>query len=424
MRFWQQLVRDSMTNRKWLGLVIIIMVVGAAISGGFITPILWRNYGYIYLIRTILDPNSAIPQARIQRAFERSNDRRGLAHLAAFSGDQSKALDYFKDVVVDQPNDVVSNYYLGELYFGMGDYEKAIETWRRADPINIAQLLSHTASEELAMGDMENARTLSELAIAVAPDYAPALYQAGKVYASIGQDEAAISAYIRFTIHEQDRAMLANGYRNLGDLYKRRGELDKAIAAYQLAMGLDPANMDSAISLLRLYIYNQMYNEAEKLGGNILDAEPEFITGIIAMGELYQIQGDLERARSWYQKVREIDPHSGAGEASLGILEVETGNPSVAIEHLTVAVELEPEMRSWWRWLGIACRKAGKFEQAIDSFNQALSSPGYEAPDVETLVELARTYDQIGMEDLALNTWQEVLRLDPDNPEALKAREQ
>jgi tetratricopeptide (TPR) repeat protein len=102
--------------------------------------------------------------------------------------------------LAQNPRDVATLVGLAQLYFDAGKFERALPYYRRAlalDPRNpdtrtdYAAALHATGSDLAALHQLES--VLSE-----APNFAPALFNAGIVASSIGRRTQAIAAFQRF----------------------------------------------------------------------------------------------------------------------------------------------------------------------------------------------------------------------------------
>ena len=117
-----------------------------------------------------------------------------------------------------------------------------------------------------------------------------------------------------------------------------------------------------------------------------------------------------------------MDPLHANAFAALGMALCDQGKYEAAIVPLEKALEINPAPRSWdTRWaLAKAYYQQGRYDQALQMSQTALSSSHGKAPEIELLV--AQSLTAVGRYDDAARTLREFLRDHPDRSEAATAR--
>jgi tetratricopeptide (TPR) repeat protein len=153
-------------------------------------------------------------------------------------------------------------------------------------------------------------------------------------------------------------------YQILADWYVKNGELEKAIAAYEKLVELDPTNNQFALRLADLLLrrgeFGSAINVYNRLGNTLLDG------------------GKLDEAERLYRHVLEKNPPEGEFLTRVCETLLDAGRAPVALEFLTYGVERSPD-------------------------------------SVDLKVLLARTRLGMGETDAALALAKEVLEVDPKN---------
>ena len=157
-------------------------------------------------------------------------------------------------------------------------------------------------------------------------------------------------------------------YRAAGDLYRQLGSFGAAGA----------------------------YQEAERLYGVALERKPYSSDVLIAMGQLYLQQGNIEKAKQYTQIAFNIDstrPDVYVASAQIALVE---DNLGAASTYLARAVDADPENPRRWSDLGVILFSNEQYTAAAESFARALAL----APNQElyyylglSLKELGRTED-------------------------------
>lgn len=125
--------------------------------------------------------------------------------------------------------------------------------------------------------------------------------------------------------------------------------------------------------------------------------------------------GDLKNAVESYRKARRQAPREAQLLYLLGTAEAQLGNYAEAIQLLTSALQINPNIPSAYNSLGIALKEVGRLQDALQAYDRALNfSPGH--PEVlnnrgVVLRELKRAPEAIASHEQAI-------RLRPDFVEA------
>jgi tetratricopeptide (TPR) repeat protein len=130
--------------------------------------------------------------------------------------------------------------------------------------------MTNRAAHYADMGDWETALVWADRALDLAPDDAEVLYNRARILQEVDED-ASIPVYERAAnLAERD----GRPAYNLGNIYWRRGERERAISAYEQAIATDP-------------VFPSPYHN---------------------LGAIYEEVGEMERAIELWHKVLEVDP--------------------------------------------------------------------------------------------------------------------
>ncbi|MCP4537475.1 MAG: tetratricopeptide repeat protein, partial [Chloroflexi bacterium] len=143
------------------------------------------------------------------------------------------------------------------------------------------------------MGEWETALTWVNRVVELVPDDDDVLYNQARILQEVDED-ASIPIYERAASLTKDNARPAY---NLGNIYKRRGERERAITVYEQAIAIDPT----------------------------------FSSPHHNLGTIYEEMGEMERAIELWRKTLEIDPSHQ--------------NARIALRNAGVAEETEADRR-------------------------------------------------------------------------------
>ena len=161
---------------------------------------------------------------------------------------------------------------LGERQYKTGDYTGALNTYNRALELDARNPVVHQRLGYVytANGDLEMARYHYEKAIALEENFAPALAGLGFVYRRFSEQLEEGIERTRMLNKAEHLLLQAlslspklvdddgeSWWGVLGGLYKRRGQIDDAILAYEQATSVTPQSSYGAGNLALLYMRKQ-----------------------------------------------------------------------------------------------------------------------------------------------------------------------
>jgi tetratricopeptide (TPR) repeat protein len=91
------------------------------------------------------------------------------------------------------------------------------------------------------------------------------------------------------------------------------------------------------------------------------------------MGAMYYKQGNLEKARTIFEGLVDLDPESAAAHAALGALLTRTEQFAEALEHLDRAVELDADEIAPYVNRAEILTRQGRAEEAVENLKRAIA---------------------------------------------------
>ena len=152
---------------------------------------------------------------------------------------------------------------------------------------------------------------------------------------------------------------------------------------------------------------------ATRIYRDILKGEPEHWQALHYLGLAELQQGRLKEADSLLSRSVAVEPRNANAWSDLGSARVRADAPQEALEPFSRALELAPEHPDALNNMAQALRKLSRFDQARPLLEKLVEQqPGQAGP----LRALADVQTKSGDVAAAIDTFQEALRLDPDDP--------
>jgi tetratricopeptide (TPR) repeat protein len=147
---------------------------------------------------------------------------------ASISRNYTQAIAEAEKIVERYPKEKEAFYWLGEIYYGLRQFEETIHYYTQA--------------------------------IEIDPLYKPVYNDLSYAYHKIGDFEKSIWAINKYISLAPDEA---NPYDSRGELYAYNGKLDQAIESYKKALEIKPDFYWSLMSLGHMYVFKREYARAE-----------------------------------------------------------------------------------------------------------------------------------------------------------------
>jgi serine/threonine-protein kinase len=183
-----------------------------------------------------------------------------------------------------------------------------------------------------------------------------------------------------------DLLLRANKHFELGMINRITSELDQAIELLKNAIELDP---DFTLAYITLaHIHSQAYHsgidrteerkeQAREAVEKVLELEPDLPEAQLALGRYYYyVLRDYERTIEVFEGIQKARPN--LAPSYLGSIQMRQGNWEQSAEIYKKSFKLNPRSPGTAHFLGLIYERMRKYEEAMDSFDRALSiEPDY-----------------------------------------------
>jgi tetratricopeptide (TPR) repeat protein len=201
-----------------------------------------------------------------------------------------------------------------------------------------------------------------------------------------------------------------------GILLKRNGNVDSARKSMQKALELNRFLSKAFYQLGILERSCNNINEARNLLQKCIQLSPDDAYAHYQLGIIYKEQGETGLAMMELKRATILHPTDSYGHSKLGQIYQQTRQYDLAIASFSQALSLKPDDPFVLERLAEVLAARDQHEKAAELFQEALSRQFH--PKVSTMLSLARVFRKLEefseLEKLA----NEILRLEPDNPEA------
>jgi len=244
----------------------------------------------------------------------------------------------------------------GNRYLQQGDFKRAVSELEIAvsgfdkDPhlwlnYGIALLLNKQPSEATAV--LENTLTLihdpgstirnpteiADLKVQCHYNLGLAYYQGDKIEKAIAAYQTALQLEPNF----------ADAYGGLGVIYWRSGDLAAAIRYCQKAIKIAPENIEFHQNLTQIYWQKEMYDRAAIGYRIILELNPSDENALHRLGIILLSKQEYDEAVSCFQKVLQLNPDNALTHGALATAYYTLGQGPLAIHEFQEVLRLDPQ---------------------------------------------------------------------------------
>ncbi len=361
----------------------------------------------------------------------------GLAHLyeemavnAGRPDYATQAIEEYKLALNADPNSVMLQNGLADLYFKIGRIREAVTAAQDQIKKNPDDLEAHTLLGKVylrSLGDMQGAQSAQMLQLAIAeyeklaqlkPDDVETHLLLGQLY---GLNHDSAKAENEFKAAQKIDANSEEVVLNIARLYSEQGDTQRATdtlaavpvsdrsariefalgasydqlkkpkeaaAAYQRALDLEPDNLDTERGLANALLADGQLDPALKVLQQIVAAEPQDAQSQIHISEIERRQGHYDQALATLKKAKPLAQDSVELSYNEALIYDSLGRYDEATGVLTnlLAASSHPEGKYsegeksnraiFLDRLGIIDREAGKTTEAIAAYKQITAMGG------------------------------------------------
>ncbi len=188
-------------------------------------------------------------------------------------------------------------------------------------------------------------------------------------------------------------SLYAPAWTDLANLHAQLGRLDEAAAEYARALAADSTYVRAHHNLAVVYADQFRFVEAIELLKIARDLQPDYAPALEAMALMYDRLGTADRVEESLVAVLAADSTRVKARTRLGRLYTRQGRYEEALELLLPATRLAPDDGAAWLHLGQLYLDWRRPQQALDAFTAAVAA---DSSHVEASYNLARAMMAVG----------------------------
>ena len=342
-----------------------------------------------------------------------------MVEVLGTEGKRDQASNIVAGLLNEDPNDPEAIAMQATLLLQSGDRTQIKTVISELQPLiskmpGNATLHLNLGRAYMAKGDpqsLDNARIQFLEALKIDQRFLPARLALGELQLARGQNpEAVQSAEEVLNLDHANlaaRLIRATGLMNMRENQKARDELTAVLKLY-------PKSNDARFKLGELDYFDRRYKDAEADFQALMEAnDPRGVPGIV---EAEMAEGRGDQAVKLLEDQTRRFPDRTDFHLELAIIYSKTGKYAEATREFQRLIDKKPNSPELYVRIGQARQSAGDSQGAIEAFKKAND---LEPRNIGARLDLAMTYEHIGRYDDARKAYEDVLRIQPDDVEAL-----
>ncbi|HEY3148138.1 MAG TPA: XrtA/PEP-CTERM system TPR-repeat protein PrsT, partial [Dongiaceae bacterium] len=301
---------------------------------------------------------------------------------------------------------------LSQVILARGDYKRVLAEFgfiKLTTPQAKADLLTTLGTASLALGDTGGAKSRFESAMALVPDYPPALIGRARIQASSADLPGAL-ALAETAIAKAPTS--SEAWLLKGDIVRAQGDFDGALVAYRKAIEIDPRNLIAHYATVALLIEQGKSDEADKQLATLQKVAPQspqtrYLQALIA----YRKQ-DYAAARDAIMQYLRIVPDEPVALLLSARVNYALQSYQQVSADLRKVLQQVPNQPTARRLLVQTHLRMGQPDKALEAIAPLLAEQNL---DADTLALIAEVYAQNGDIAKASLYFEMAAKADPKN---------
>jgi tetratricopeptide (TPR) repeat protein len=340
-----------------------------------------------------------------------------LAQVLTASGGAQSALKLLDETPQDQKSKVGIVTQRNWALLALG---RAAEARKGIDEVLSAvkapEALLQDAALKLGQKDYAGARASAEEVLHQNPANVQALYLLVQSFAVQNQLPAGVQR-AREQAAKQPASAAMQQY--LGQLLERTGDRAGARRAFEAAKAANPGLVNAELALAELDTNESKWDEARKRLSGVVSSQPGNLPAHLLFGQLEMNQGKPAAAIEQFRKAVVLDDRNAFALNALAYLLAENNQPDEALKYAQKAKELAPDNAAVDDTLGWTYFQKGMYTLAVTHLQDATAKDG----TAVRKYHLAMAYLKAGDRPRGRQMLDAALKMDPNLPEAQKARQ-
>jgi len=260
---------------------------------------------------------------------------------------------------------------LGDVFAKQGLWGEALERYqeaRREAPEHVSAMRGESTAL-LRLGRAIEARLVAESVLQRAPNDIETLMLAAAARGEAGDPAAALAA---LDTARRVAPMRADVHKHIGDIARKLGDTEGAIAAYRNALSLDAQYAVVRFQLAAVLMERKAFRDAEQELVAALDAVPTYGEATLTLARLRRELGRANDALPLLVELLQRDPYHFDALIALGETLLDIGRKQDAVTAFARVLRFDPNHVGALYHEGASFAEQHRYREATDRWNRVI----------------------------------------------------
>ena len=343
-----------------------------------------------------------------------------LGNLYVKAGKDDSALTIFQQVERSDHENLDALIAISGIYRRQKKYEESVAVLEQAlvtcanDSKSRAKISYNLGFTYRQMGNYDDAINCFEEVVEDNPSDVLANNHLGAIYALKGKHEKAIEAYQRGLKFDSNHPILQF---NIAKSYAEIGEKTKALSFYEGALRAKPGWTEAIEAYADLLLDENKVNEADTAVTQALELHPDDVKMLTAKGNVYNRKSIFEEAEAEFKKALDFDDEYKNALTGLAHSLENQGKVDEAVETIVKAETLNPDDVGIMKQSAHIHISANKLDTAYEKISKLQEA---DKNDVQTMNLLGQYYIVNDDEKMAEECFAKIKQMEPDYNEVYR----
>ena len=330
------------------------------------------------------------------------SQQKQLAKMYLKLGNITYAIEVLLKAKTLQPNDILVNRWLTDVYTQQGLRDEANAIYihlTEVDSANAREYYANIARAHLSVTDFDAATDAAKQAVAHSPRNPEGHQMLAQIAKQVGDHQTAIDSFKQAIRLRPEATDIRS---ELAAVYKLSGSPRQAIEQYWRCWGLSESINDKLTFIQPLseaYYDLGRRGELEEKLKQMSKTDTSSVGPVVALAELYQMEGDLSGARFQLARALDRDRENPTLLAQLVKVSLDLGDTQEALTYQERLVKTEPDPTHQQR-LGELLFDTGREQEAIQAWTKLLHAKNQ---PLEAEIKLSTLLIRHGLLDEAIS---------------------
>ncbi len=340
------------------------------------------------------------------------------ASLNSVLGFHDKARKGYEDLLALDPKNQEAQILLGATYLDENKIDKAAVYFEGLARKNhkshiVWYYLGKTYLMKKTPAAMANAETAFKTSLRYEQDFVQSVIELGSIYEKRNQMDKAIALYESYQKQHGPEVSIAE---SLVQAYLTKEDYDKAFEHLKTINELDQGNLNAQLKMAFILVDKKDFKQAIPLLENILHQTPESDRVRFYLGAVYEEIKDFPAAIQQFKEIPKSSKYFADSVMHMAYLYKLLDNPNAAITLLESHIEFLDDNAKIFSLYGSFLENQKQYDEAKNLLEKGFAKfPG----DTQIIYQLGSVYDQLGQSDKTVVKMERLLEIDKNHVEGL-----